>query len=350
MNRYFSIFIIFASIAFAAVGGSLYGSWFLSFFATKAEGFGISPPYVQGENLKPGDSFEQRVAILRSSAQKNARAGVVINAPAIKDWIAIEPGDLIEMPAGLYNVPFKVKVTIPDDARPGTYSGSIILNFFTDSGGKGTVVNTGALITVYLKVAAGPEKTVGADYIVNSREFYEKYKGSFLTISTSTLYYLDNISSTTFAVDSAKKLEDIIKNKSIGITNDLLAKIPVGLYLTPAMDTDKDGLDDKLEEALGTNIEKADTDGDSFRDLDELKNGFSPVDKNEAAPIDLAFTKNKLGQFFMQVESKGQVWYVNPGSSKRYFLPDIESGLKILNNLAVVLSGDNFTYFQALTK
>ncbi|PIR13656.1 calcium-binding protein [Candidatus Falkowbacteria bacterium CG11_big_fil_rev_8_21_14_0_20_39_10] len=45
------------------------------------------------------------------------------------------------------------------------------------------------------------------------------------------------------------------------------------------MDTDKDGLYDKEEEAYGTNINNKDTDGDGYADLSELGNGFDPNKK-----------------------------------------------------------------------
>lgn len=42
-------------------------------------------------------------------------------------------------------------------------------------------------------------------------------------------------------------------------------------------DSDKDGLPDTIEKILGTYITKADTDGDGFNDLQEIKNGYSPL-------------------------------------------------------------------------
>lgn len=43
------------------------------------------------------------------------------------------------------------------------------------------------------------------------------------------------------------------------------------------VDTDKDGLPDKVEKMLGTDPFKVDTDGDGYNDFDEIKNGYNPM-------------------------------------------------------------------------
>jgi hypothetical protein len=43
------------------------------------------------------------------------------------------------------------------------------------------------------------------------------------------------------------------------------------------LDSDKDGLTDKVEKMLKTDPYKADTDGDGYNDFDEIKNGYNPM-------------------------------------------------------------------------
>ena len=69
------------------------------------------------------------------------------------------------------------------------------------------------------------------------------------------------------------------KNNNSGIPN-----IPeVVLSPTPMptvdknLDTDGDGLPDEIEKVLGTSVNNPDSDGDTFSDLNEIKNGYSPL-------------------------------------------------------------------------
>ena len=43
------------------------------------------------------------------------------------------------------------------------------------------------------------------------------------------------------------------------------------------IDSDQDGLPDHIEKILKTDLNKADTDGDSYNDFDEIKNGYDPL-------------------------------------------------------------------------
>lgn len=76
------------------------------------------------------------------------------------------------------------------------------------------------------------------------------------------------------------------KNNSSGISEVILPPTPTEAPLeTPAetsmvdknLDTDSDGLPDYIEKVIGADLNKADTDGDGFSDLQEIKNGYSPL-------------------------------------------------------------------------
>ena len=43
------------------------------------------------------------------------------------------------------------------------------------------------------------------------------------------------------------------------------------------LDTDQDGLPDYIEKILGTDSDKIDTDGDTYSDFEEIKNGYNPL-------------------------------------------------------------------------
>lgn len=119
-----------------------------------------------------------------------------------------------------------------------------------------------------------------------------------------------------------------LAKKVVGISNANLNKIPVGLTGQQGFDTDRDGLSDLLESALGTSVTKIDTDGDGFNDRVEVSNGYSPlVGKRARLPLQKSFANKQKGKFFLQAEGRGQLWYVGD-DGKRYLLatsPDAQA-------------------------
>jgi hypothetical protein len=63
-----------------------------------------------------------------------------------------------------------------------------------------------------------------------------------------------------------------------------------------AADSDRDGLCDGTETALGTDPQAADTDGDELPDLIEIASSFAPVDPADPAEDQVAFLQGARGQ------------------------------------------------------
>lgn len=138
----------------------------------------------------------------------------------------------------------------------------------------------------------------------------------------------------------------IMRERGIGITNNDLNKIPIGLGSTSGGDSDGDGLSDIFEDSVMTDKNKKDTDGDGFDDFHEIQNGFNPLGPGNILN-DILFSQKNKGKIFLQVENYGEAWYVDPRENKRYFLgrPDDafrimrEKGMGITNNdLSEILS------------
>lgn len=65
-----------------------------------------------------------------------------------------------------------------------------------------------------------------------------------------------------------------------------------------------------------------------------VSNIITPAVLEKADPI-----ANRLkGKILLQVESKGQAWYVNPKDGKRYYMADGNSAYQVMNNLGVGIS------------
>lgn len=113
----------------------------------------------------------------------------------------------------------------------------------------------------------------------------------------------------------------VMRDLGIGITNNDLEKFPIGrdikIYNGP--DIDSDGLSDELEKIIKSDPLNADTDNDGYNDGLEIINDYNPAGLNKL-PINKLFAKKNTGKIFLQVESAGQAWYINPGDNSRYFL------------------------------
>ncbi len=121
-------------------------------------------------------------------------------------------------------------------------------------------------------------------------------------------------------------------NYSTGVSAKDLTKIPLADYNFGGTDTDGDGLSNAIETALGTDINKKDTDGDKFEDKAEVLNGYNPLGKDKW-PIDATFTARSKGLILIQIEQNNEAWYVNPKDGKRYFLGSPAEVLKAMEKL-----------------
>jgi hypothetical protein len=111
----------------------------------------------------------------------------------------------------------------------------------------------------------------------------------------------------------------IMRNLGIGISNQDLKKIPIGLEYISGNDSDHDGLNNRLENAIGTRADAVDTDKDGWNDFLEIENNNNPLGAGKM-PLDKNFANQHLGEIFLQVQNNGEAWYVNPVNGKRYFL------------------------------
>ena len=106
-------------------------------------------------------------------------------------------------------------------------------------------------------------------------------------------------------------------------------------------DSDNDGLSDYLENSLGLDPSNKDTDGDGYDDKTELSNGYSPWGKGKQN-INIDFANKQKGKIFLQVEGKGEAWYINAKDGKRYFLGRPEDAFNVMRALGLGISNDDF--------
>jgi hypothetical protein len=158
-------------------------------------------------------------------------------------------------------------------------------------------------------------------------------EGWYFSVRDATAYYLGR----------ADDAYAIMRQQGVGVKTVDLSKIPVGLVQMAGEDADKDGLSDLLEDALGTDKAKADTDGDGIGDKQEIEQGSAPTVYGTAkVRTDIAFANKHKGKIFLQVESRGEAWYINPKDGKRYFLGRAADAYSVMRNLGLGISEKDF--------
>lgn len=90
----------------------------------------------------------------------------------------------------------------------------------------------------------------------------------------------------------------------------------VSLSLLASKDTDKDGLTDLEEEIIGTNINLNDTDGDTYRDAEELKNYYSPLQAGGVSLTEMNFVETYENELMGYKILYPKAWLISPLDEK----------------------------------
>ena len=129
----------------------------------------------------------------------------------------------------------------------------------------------------------------------------------------------------------------------LGITNADLMHIPIGVEEHfQSGDTDGDGLADQLEGALWTDPLNADSDDDGYSDGIEIKSGYNPRGSGRVF-VDSTLVSRLGGKILLQVESRGEAWYLNPVDGKRYYMKDGESAYNVMRYLGLGISNNDLS-------
>ncbi|MFA5360195.1 MAG: S1C family serine protease [Patescibacteria group bacterium] len=68
----------------------------------------------------------------------------------------------------------------------------------------------------------------------------------------------------------------------------------------------------------------------------------SPQEQNiPKSAIDIGFAKKQIGKILLQVQLKGEAWYVNPKDNKRYYMANGNEAFKIMRNFGVGITNSN---------
>lgn len=192
------------------------------------------------------------------------------------------------------------------------------------------------LIIVLISFFYFPKKAIASDLPF-------KLRGQFLlqVEDKGQAWYVDTLNGARYFISSPESSNQFLQQFGLGVKNSDLAKIPIAVDARLiTQDSDGDGLDNRLEIALGTDPFIADSDGDSHPDGLELTHHFNPLGPGRLE-LDLDFAKRLRGRILLQVESKGEAWYVDPVNYQRYYIPDGQALFKIITILGQGISDNN---------
>lgn len=89
-------------------------------------------------------------------------------------------------------------------------------------------------------------------------------------------------------------------------------------------------------------VNESDTSGNGFNDRTELKHGYDPLKKEGRFQVDDDLVQKREGKILLQVENKGEAWYVNPEDGLRYFLGRPADAFRVMRDLGLGISEDDF--------
>lgn len=154
-------------------------------------------------------------------------------------------------------------------------------------------------------------------------------------------YYINPITKYSHYLGRPNDAFNVMREQGIGVTNNDLSKIQIGIAGTSGADVDGDGLSNIFEDAIGTDKNKSDSDNDGYNDKIEIENGFDPNGSGKLG-VNSDFSTHQKGKILLQVEHMGEAWYINPTDGKRYFLGRPTDAFTIMKTLGLGITNDDF--------
>src|SRR3989339_493138 len=187
------------------------------------------------------------------------------------------------------------------------------------------------------------KESISASVQIKNQNMYQNLRGKIIlkVESKGEAYYVNPASETMYYLGRPQDAFAVMRQQGVGISSVNLDKIKIGIASLSGVDADGDGLSDIFEDAIGTDKNKKDTDSDGFGDKQEVEDGYNPLGAGKIN-TDINFASTHKGKIFLQVEGKGEAWYVNPRDGKRYFLGRPADAFAVMRNLGLGISNSNF--------
>lgn len=119
-----------------------------------AAAYGVSPPWIENENIKPGSNFVYVINLSSNDLPSNMKVKTQLEGdPEIMEWLNVENKDKLALTTGQSMVPMSVNVSVPKDAKTGKYHGTLRTTLEAEeSGHENVAVLLGGNIRIDLTV------------------------------------------------------------------------------------------------------------------------------------------------------------------------------------------------------
>ncbi|MFA6106830.1 MAG: CARDB domain-containing protein [Patescibacteria group bacterium] len=265
------------------------------------------------------------------------------------DWVKVGSDEMnASHAAEIKNLaPGNYEYFVTGTSSPGTAYKSTVKTFIISAAGQGQSGSGNESGNGSISPPTSPSSSASQSQTalsIKNSSLYKNLKGKIIlkVESKGEAYWVDPGTEKMYSLGRPDDAFSVMRERGIGIKTADLEKIPLGLASLTGTDSDADGLSDIFEDALGTDKSKKDTDADGFDDKAELNSGYSPKIKNAKMNLDSGFSAKQKGKIFLQVEGKGEAWYINPADGKRYFLGRPADAFNVMRNLGLGISNSDF--------
>ena len=119
-----------------------------------AAAFGVSPPWVENDNIKPGSSFVYIINLSANDLPQNMAVNTAYEGNTeLEKWLTIQNRDNLIMTTGKNIVPMSINVHVPENARPGNYEGNLRLSLVAANNQTNSITTLlGGNVTIRLNV------------------------------------------------------------------------------------------------------------------------------------------------------------------------------------------------------
>ena len=85
----------------------------------------------------------------------------------------------------------------------------------------------------------------------------------------------------------------------------------------------------------------SDSQNDETNEEDNITN-FINSEKEKIITVDDKLSERLKGEILLQVEERGEAWYVNPSNTKRYYMANGDEAYNIMRNLGIGITNDDY--------